>query len=165
MNNMDVVAHCGLYCKSCSVYIASQNNDIQALEFLAKKMNTTKEEMYCDGCRSKRLSIHCRNCDFRNCTSENEVENCEDCNSFPCEKLKDFQTKMPHRIELFESAIYRKQAGLDRWFEKMNSDYACKVCGSLNSPYFMKCKKCNNIPGNNYIERNLEKIKKYFKID
>jgi hypothetical protein len=164
MENLDLVASCGLFCKSCSVYIASQSDE-NALEIIAKKLNTTKEEMYCNGCRSDRTSLHCRNCEFRNCVHEKGINNCEDCDSFPCETLREFQTKMPHRIELFESSQYRKNCGLTKWLEKMEDDYACQRCKTINSPYYIKCKQCGNLPGNRFIARNLEAIKKHLKID
>lgn len=161
MENMELVAHCGLFCGSCSVYIASQGDDT-ALDWIAARFNTTREEMRCNGCRSERLSQQCRDCDFRTCVHEKKIENCEDCSSFPCDNLRDFQTKMPHRIELFASARYRKENGLSMWFDKMYEDYSCNACKVVNSPYYIKCKKCGHAPGNNYIERNLEKIKSYF---
>lgn len=161
MENMELVAHCGLFCGSCSVYIASQGDD-SALDWIAARFNTTREEMRCNGCRSERLSQQCRDCDFRTCVHEKKIENCEDCSSFPCDNLRDFQTKMPHRIELFASARYRKENGLSMWFDKMYEDYSCTACKAVNSPYYITCKKCGHAPGNNFIERNLEKIKSYF---
>jgi hypothetical protein len=56
MENTNLVAHCGLFCQSCSVYIASQFDEA-ALELIAAKLNTTKEEMYCNGCRLERIRV------------------------------------------------------------------------------------------------------------
>jgi uncharacterized OB-fold protein len=61
---------------------------------------------------------------------------------------------MPHRAELFESAVYRKDNGLERWTARMKQDYSCESCGSINSPYYLVCKKCGNDPANNFIKRN-----------
>jgi len=82
------------------------------------------------------------------------IANCEDCESFPCAPLVEFQKQAPHRAELFESAEYRKKSGIDAWLAKMRADYACPKCGNVNSPYYGKCRKCGENPGNDFIRRN-----------
>jgi hypothetical protein len=156
----DSAAVCGLYCESCGVYIATENNDVDELERLAAMLKTEKEEILCKGCRSDVLSPHCRNCEFRRCAEEKGLVNCEDCSDFPCSQLKDFQKQRPHRAELFEFAILRKEIGIDRWLEKMKKDYSCESCGTVNSPYYIVCKKCGNNPGNEFIRRNIALLRK-----
>lgn len=162
MVNNELVAHCGLYCGSCGVYLATRSGG-EELEQLAQRFGLAPEEMRCEGCSSDVLFTHCRSCEFRDCTAGKGIENCEDCAEWPCEKLKNFQTQMPHRAELFESAAYRKENGLDAWAEKMKADYSCQSCGAINSPYYVKCKQCGNMPGNDFIGRNLELIEKFTK--
>ena len=150
----ETVAYCGLFCEACGVYIATKADDQVDLERIAKRMRTTKEEIRCEGCRSGVLSPHCRECSFRDCATRKGIANCEDCDSFPCAPLVEFQKQAPHRAELFESAAYRKKNGIDAWFAKMQADYACPKCGNVNSPYYGACKKCGENPGNEFIRRN-----------
>lgn len=162
MMRNELVANCGLYCGACGVYLATQvGGDV--LEQLASRFGLSPDEMRCEGCRSEVLFAHCRKCDFRECTQSKGIENCEDCSEWPCEKLKNFQTQMPHRAELFESSEYRKANGLEAWFAKMEKDYSCKACGVINSAYNVKCKQCGAMPGNDFIGRNLETIEEFFK--
>ncbi len=154
------VAFCGLFCESCGVYIATKNNDEKELERIAKMMKTTKEEILCKGCRSDVLSPHCRNCEYKKCAKEKGLLNCEECTDFPCNQLRDFQKQMPHRAELFESATFRKEKGINQWLSKMEEDYSCETCGTINSPYYIVCKKCGNNPGNKFIRRNISFLKK-----
>lgn len=150
----DTIAICGLFCESCGIYIATKEHNEVELERIANMMKTTKEEIMCNGCRSSVLSPHCRNCNFRDCSREHNVDNCEDCTMFPCDKLKSFQTQMPHRAELFDSAIFRTRNGTKKWVEKMKKDYSCESCGYINSPYYGKCKKCGQYPANAFLKRN-----------
>jgi len=156
----NTVAYCGLFCESCGVYIATINNDQEELERIATMMKTTKEEIVCKGCRSDTLSRHCRNCFFKQCARNKKIDFCEECKEFPCVKLIEFQKEMPHRAELFESARYRKENGLQKWLKKMEHDYSCPVCGYINSPYYKKCKNCNAEFGNIFVRRNLDLLRK-----
>ncbi|HNX57818.1 MAG TPA: DUF3795 domain-containing protein [Spirochaetota bacterium] len=153
-------ACCGLFCESCGVYIATRNNDDKELERIAKLMNTTKDEVICKGCRSSVLSPHCRNCEYRSCATDKHVDNCEQCNEFPCDALKLFQKQMPHRAELFESAGYRRDNGIDAWSEKMRRDFSCASCGTINSPYYTACAHCGNEPANDFRKRNIALFRK-----
>lgn len=164
MSDLSTSAYCGLFCETCSVYIFSQTDE-NALEALASKFGMTKEEMRCNGCRSDKLSSYCQKCLFTPCALEKGILNCEDCAEFPCDKLKEFQKQMPHRAELFESAECRKSLGIDKWKEKITSDYSCEKCGNVNSPYFVKCAKCGNVPSSPFFERHSAEIKKHLKID
>ena len=147
------VACCGLFCESCGVYIATEKDPVE-LERIALKMGTSPSEMPCKGCRSELLSPHCRDCYFRSCTQKRGLVNCEECSDYPCAGLLDFQTKMPHRAELFASAKYLKEYGLEAWHDKMIADYSCAECGEINSPYYEKCRKCGHKPVNSFAERN-----------
>jgi hypothetical protein len=163
IKNHKLFAYCGLYCSSCSVFIASQE-DPARLQIIANKMNRSVEETRCNGCRSEKLSSYCLNCDLKICAISKGIDFCSECNDYPCSKLKSFQKKMPHRSELFDSLDYVKNNSIEKWEEKMIQDFSCPKCGKINSPYFINCKKCNTFPGNKFIERNLEKIKNYLKI-
>lgn len=162
--SISTAAYCGLYCDSCSLYIGT-TQDPQRLQQLSAKFNKPIEEMKCMGCRSDTLSFSCKNCEMKACIKQKNLTFCSECSEYPCQILIKFQSEMPHRLELFESLDYIKENGIDKWFEKMNSDYSCSQCGSINSPYEFNCRKCGFTPSSDYVKRNrqtiMETLKKF----
>ena len=158
--NYEKFAYCGLYCYACGVYIATKE-DPARLKILAEMMNKTEEEIRCNGCRSDKLSFYCMTCILKTCAISKGLNFCSECTEYPCNNLKEFQEKMPHRAELFQSLDYLKNNSVEKWEEKMKNDFSCPQCGVINSPYYLKCRKCDTLPGNKFIERNLAKIKNY----
>jgi len=99
-----MIAFCGLVCSDCPGYVATQSNDLAALEQLAEHArneynvpNATVETVKCDGClsASNRKCSYCTECDIRQCGVERGVENCAHCPDFTCEKLSRFFTQVP----------------------------------------------------------------------
>ena len=73
--------------------------------------------------------------------------------------LKDFQSKMPHRLELWKNHERIKEVGYEKWFEEMEMHYSCSECGTVNTAYELKgCRKCGNAPANEYIREHREEI-------
>ena len=97
-NIFDTAGICGVYCKSCTLYIGSKY-DPKRLEFLASRLNLTVEDLYCEGCRSDKKSILCRNCTFIKCAKEKNVKFCSECSEFKCNEIIAFQIEKPHRAE------------------------------------------------------------------
>lgn len=160
--NKNLASICGLYCGSCSVYIATSENDIEKLESIAKSLNQTLEETLCDGCRAVRKSVHCKkNCTFLNCATERNIDFCGDCNDYPCPELKNFQLKMPHRLELWQSHERIKEVGWEKWSEERIEHFKCSECNSINSAYNISCRKCGNTPGCNYVLLHKDQIIKF----
>lgn len=155
--NLKIAGICGLYCGGCTVYIGTKE-DPHRLGYLANRTGQRIEELKCEGCRSNRLSGYCKTCHMKECAREKGVDFCGDCESYPCEEIKNFQKELPHRWDLFESMTYLKKNGLDKWYEQMKEDYSCKSCGETNSAYDLKCRKCGNTPGNDFVKRNGEWI-------
>lgn len=158
----DYQAYCGLHCESCSVYIASHFNR-ERLKAIAAKMNVTVEEMHCDGCRADIVSKHCRTCEIKECAVAKGYDSCADCMEMPCNILKEFQCKMPHRAELFDSLEYLKENGIEEWETKMHEDYECDICGTMNSPYYIKCRVCGKVPANMFTHRHFHVMMEYVK--
>lgn len=77
-------AVCGLLCKSCGIYIATEQNNIDALSRIAVRLNIPSDKVRCSGCRGSILSAHCETCYFRECSVKRGVEFCSQCNDFPC---------------------------------------------------------------------------------
>lgn len=165
MSDLTTAAVCGLYCKSCSVYIGTMDNDEQRLERIGRTMNQSIADTRCEGCRSNVLSAHCRTCTFRSCAEGKNIRFCGECSEFPCAKLAEFQKQLPHRVELYQSLALLKDADLEQWHQQMISDYSCPECGTINSAYDYRCRNCGNEPGNPYIERNRDWIRRHLRID
>jgi len=89
-----MIAFCGIVCNDCRVSIATQGNDRELKNKIARSWSTKKEplrpeDIECDGCLTtgQRLFGFCRTCDVRACGLEKGVENCAHCDEYPCAKL------------------------------------------------------------------------------
>lgn len=88
----DMIGFCGLNCKECRTYIATQSDDEEELTIIASRQSQqfhteiTYEKILCDGCKiNKRLSLHCQNsCKIKKCCLEKDYESCIECTTFPC---------------------------------------------------------------------------------
>lgn len=94
-----IVAYCGLVCSDCDAYVATQANDLEALERLARQAreefgmeDATAENTMCDGClRDQGRQIeYCAMCEVRACAVERGVTNCAHCAQYACETLEGF---------------------------------------------------------------------------
>ena len=152
-------AVCGLFCTSCSIYIGTKE-DPERLERMAETFNIPVKDMECEGCRSDKRIGYCANCKMFKCASEKRIEFCGECDEYPCEDIKQFQSVLPHRVELWKSQKRIQEAGPERWYAEMLDHYACPECGVINSAYDMACRKCGTAPGCEYVEVNHEEIMK-----
>ncbi len=149
-----LVAVCGLFCRACHVYIAT-HEDPDKLAAMAQRYGRTVEELRCDGCRSSRRCFYCETmCFMAKCAAGKGVEFCGDCAEYPCAGLKKFQSLAPHRIELWKNHARRKEVGLEAWYTEMLGNYSCPDCGTINSAYDLKCRKCGRDPSCAYVGRN-----------
>jgi hypothetical protein len=94
-----IIAYCGLVCSDCDAYVATQANDLEALERLAQRARTefgladaTAETTMCDGCltESGRQIGYCATCEIRACGVARGVVNCPHCADYACDKLESF---------------------------------------------------------------------------
>lgn len=154
----NLVSVCGLFCKGCGVYISTQENNQENLQRLAARMNIPVEEMPCNGCRTEVRTAFCKNCHMIKCAKEKGVDFCGECKDYPCAEIKDFQSKMPHRVELWKSLDRIKEIGWEKWYIEMVDYYSCKECGTINGWYDFKCRSCGNTPGSQFVKNNLEKL-------
>ena len=97
-----IIAKCGIACHECDSYIATVNNDLEAIKKLAGDFAESfgKEidynDLWCEGCQTLtgRLSGYCRNiCEIRRCAFTKEVDNCAECDDYLCEILEKFFTQ------------------------------------------------------------------------
>ena len=93
-----MIAYCGLVCTDCPAFIATQQDDQEALKRVAAQWSEefnsdiTPEFCVCDGCLAfdGRLCGHCSECEIRACGIERKVLNCGHCDDYACEKLEKF---------------------------------------------------------------------------
>jgi ribosomal protein L40E len=86
------------------------------------------------------------------------VEFCGECAEYPCQDLKAFQSEMPHRIELWKSQERIREVGYEKWYAEMTEHYSCKKCRTLNSAYDLRCRKCGEEPGCEYVRLHKDEI-------
>jgi hypothetical protein len=94
-----IIAYCGLVCSDCDAYVATQANDLEALERLAQRARTefgladaTAETTMCDGCltESGRQIGYCATCEIRACGMARGMVNCAHCADYACDKIESF---------------------------------------------------------------------------
>jgi hypothetical protein len=94
-----IIAYCGLVCSDCDGYVATQADDLEALERVAQRARSefgledaTAETMKCDGCLTDigRQIGYCATCEIRVCAVERGVVNCAYCADYACEQLEGF---------------------------------------------------------------------------
>ena len=155
----NLAAFCGLYCGSCGIYLATQENDAEKILQYALVLKQSFDETLCDGCKAVRKSVHCsRTCSIIKCSIEKNIEYCGVCQEFPCKELKDFQSRMPHRVEILESQNRLKETGMDQWLIEMKQNYSCPQCKTINTAYDELCRKCGFSPACKFVSRHMELI-------
>ena len=104
-----MIGACGIDCSQCEAFLATQADDMAALELVAAKW--TKEynatgltalNVQCDGCMTEGRKVgHCGECKIRLCALERGVANCAACSDYPCEQLSAFFQMVPQaRVNL-----------------------------------------------------------------
>jgi hypothetical protein len=157
-----MAAVCGLYCGACSWYIAS-TEEPERLKNLAARMHLSEEESKCYGCRSDKRLPYCGKCKMFACAAEKGIDFCSECEEYPCDDLKQFQTAMPHRIELWANLERIRSIGYEHWLKEIREHYTCPQCQTINSAYDLKCRKCGKEPSCTYVAKHKEVIEQYLK--
>ena len=166
LNSKNLVSACGLYCGACGIYLATQENDTEKLLQYAIVLNQSLNETFCDGCRADRKSAHCScMCSFIKCTFEKGIDFCGACPEFPCKELTDFQSKMPHRVEILQSQNRLKEIGTEQWLIEMKENYSCPQCNTVNSAYDMACRSCGYSPSCKFTMRHTRLIKSHLEAE
>ena len=99
------MAACGVDCGECAQYKVTANSDMDAAESLAEWFRSQgwiaesegadavmKRVPLCKGCWNITddcfWKCGCGSIDFRICCKEREIDNCSQCNEFPCKEYK-----------------------------------------------------------------------------
>jgi predicted RNA-binding Zn-ribbon protein involved in translation (DUF1610 family) len=143
-------AVCGLFCSACTFYIGT-HEDPKRLTLLATRMGVSEERLRCDGCRSDRRLFYCSNCHMFACAQERGLAFCGECPDSPCPELQAFVAERPHRADIYQDLTRIAEIGGDAWIAEATVRYTCPDCGTLNSAYDLKCRKCGRDPSNAYV--------------
>ena len=153
-----LAAVCGLFCRSCTIYIGT-SEDPERLNAVARRTGRPIKDLYCHGCRTDTRCFFCKSvCTMAKCAADKGVEFCGQCAEYPCQNLKTFQAAMPHRIELWKSQERIREAGYEKWYAEMLEHFSCPECGTINSAYDLKCRKCGHEPGCEYVRLHKDEI-------
>lgn len=107
---------CGLYCGACGA-------------------------TDCDGCLSDRIDDWVKQCLFRRCTREKNIDFCCFCSDYPCQELKDFMNdKWPHHWTMEPNLEYIKKHGVEQWLLVQRKEWSCKSCGAEINWYQKMCR-------------------------
>ncbi len=153
--NKGLASVCGLFCAACGVYYATQEKDEKKLQEIANKLGQPLSKTYCEGCRSNRKTATCKDCFIIKCAKEKGVAFCGECDTYPCQELKDFQKKMPHRKNIWKSQARIKEIGWEQWLNEMIDYYSCEKCNTINGAYDTECRKCGNSPSNDFVRNDM----------
>jgi hypothetical protein len=111
-----LVAPCGIDCKRCKAYKATQENDDETREEVAEEwsrafnISIAPTAIHCDGCTaaSERKIEHHKDCPIRLCVLDRGLETCADCLDYPCEKLMKLHEIAKEAKELLEEIRSKK---------------------------------------------------------
>jgi hypothetical protein len=144
-----LVGICGLYCGTCPLHLAYQENDTEELEKISQERGIPIEEIRCDGCLSDRVISFCRDCraGFRRCAEEKGVTWCFECPEFPCQRLRDFTNDhivdgISHHAHVIDDLRYMKEYGIEAWVGEQEKVGRCSQCGKRLYWYTRICPDC-----------------------
>ena len=92
---INLTAPCGLDCSKCGAFIAKQNNDDELRKETAIKwskehnVEIDPKKINCDGCLSLTGEHfgYCNVCEIRLCAIEKNINVCNKCKEYKCEKI------------------------------------------------------------------------------
>ena len=157
---LEFAAVCGLYCEACSWFIAT-NEEPDRLKRLAAELDFSEEESRCYGCRSDKRLPYCQKCIMSACATKRQITFCNECEEYPCRELKEFQSAMPHRIELWSNLERIMIVGYQQWYREVKEHYSCPQCHFINSTYDLKCRNCGHDPSCRYVAQHSPAIEQY----
>lgn len=148
--NTDLMAPCGLYCGLCGVYIATRDKNEKFQKIMGDLYGTKPEETQCLGCMQpdppKNLYGFCKMCTIRDCVREKGYYSCHQCDSWPCDMIRNFGLATGRRVMQRTIPIWREKVselgdeqGSVEWARSECQRYHCSSCGA---PLFRGAQRC-----------------------
>jgi hypothetical protein len=106
------ISVCGINCEECDARIATEKDDNNLREQVAKKWRTeynaqhiTAEMINCTGCRIEGVKFgHCENCQIRKCAHEKGFSTCGECSELEkCETVDFVLKNVPNALANLKS--------------------------------------------------------------
>ncbi len=134
-------AYCGLYCGSCTAFMATQENKTKEL---AGQWQKEEEDIICYGCKSDKVASFCRTCALKECARKKGLEFCYQCTDYPCDRLDEFRNsaQYPYHIEVYDYLQTIKQHGITHWLKAMETRWSCAACGRAHDWFTQTCPDC-----------------------
>ena len=141
MENVNLIAPCGVYCGVCPQMIAYKNNDERLKQKLAMNFGLQPEDIACEGCRSDKPFVFCAACTIKSCVNDKGIESCAECGEFPCDTIENFPVKQFIKKVKWD-VEERRRLGKDEWIARTIEMNSCPSCGTLNHWVAKKCIAC-----------------------
>ncbi len=97
-----LIAACGINCADCGARQATiDNDDVKRKEVAeqwskAYETDLSIESINCTGCMEEGVKFaHCKECEIRECVKDMEINNCAECEEYPCEEMEQFLEHVP----------------------------------------------------------------------
>lgn len=139
MSNRNLEAYCGLYCGACPVYL--QQYDGWLVQAVTEYFKCERTDLRCHGCRSETISLSCRDCDRRDCTTSKGFDSCSACPEMPCDRMSNYQ--LPHMSKAVPNLEALRDRGSDAWLAEQAEQWKCPSCGKTGSWYEQICARCD----------------------
>jgi hypothetical protein len=104
----EMIAYCGLLCKTCPIFLATRQADTEEQTRMRTEISRLCREHYgmdidladvtdCDGCRTEdgKLFSGCKKCPIRTCARAKDLDNCAYCADYACQQLEEHFKKDP----------------------------------------------------------------------
>ena len=147
VRNTELIGRCGLFCGACDNYLAFKPGKEKLLE---NEKFQNKENEYCEGCNSEKVSAHCSICKMRLCAIDKNIISCGDCECFPCTEIVKFKNEgdkfsgAKHRKYIFDNINEYRKTGCLSWLANQDRKWTCK-CGTKFSFYERNCQVCGTL--------------------
>ena len=125
-----LIGACGIYCGSCDVLQAYQEDDEDRRKTVAEQVSkqigieVKPEAIKCDGCWGDPSIRFRRDCPMRECAKEKGIHSCGECREFPCKKIDEFYEwgKKTYKAKEYEKALNNllriKKTGIEKWLRE-----------------------------------------------
>lgn len=99
---MKNISYCGMDCDKCTICDATKRMDLETIRAIAG--NDNAEDNLCLGCKTNHNCEYCKHCYIYICCKDKNIENCSECEDFPCLYLKkNLKEESIERIKLLKN--------------------------------------------------------------
>jgi hypothetical protein len=151
--NKELMAPCGLYCGTCSIYIATRDNNEKLKSSLGKLYGIKPKEIECFGCMQteppRTLFSYCQTCDIRTCIRSKGYYSCHQCGQWPCSMIDNFFITTGARVMKRTIPVWRQKVaelgdekGSIEWARSECERYHCSFCGNSLFRGAQTCRVC-----------------------